>query len=145
MQSANLQVIKAIGRTDVYLKLEIVKKVVGILLLLVSMPFGVHMIAAGAVASNVFAVLINTVANKKLLDYGLWQQLKDLLNGIFPLAIMGGAVFAAGLLSLPSLALLGVQIVVGAVVYVLASWVLKNESFGYLLNFAKQFLKRKKK
>lgn len=145
MQSANLQVIKAIGRTDIYLKLEIVKKAVGILLLLVSMPFGVHVIAAGAVASNVFAVLINTVANKKLLDYGLWQQLKDLFNGILPLTIMSAAVFAAGLLPLPDLLLLAVQVLVGAVVYILASWALKNESFGYLLSFAKQFLKKKKK
>lgn len=145
MQSANLQVIKAVGRTDIYLKLEIVKKVVGTLLLLVSMPFGVHVIAAGAVASNVFAVLINTVANKKLLNYGLWAQLKDLFNGILPLLVMSAAVYAAGLLAMPSLLLLCVQITVGGVTYVAASWVLKNESFVYLLNFAKQFLKKKKK
>ena len=91
------------------------------------------------------SILVNTFANKKLLDYGLWQQMKDLLNGILPLAIMSGAVFAVGLLQLPNLLLLCVQVLVGAVAYVLASWVLKNESFGYLLNFAKQFLKKKKK
>jgi len=145
MQSANLQVIKAIGRTDVYLKLEIVKKLVGTLLLLASMPFGVYVIAAGAVASNVFAVLINTVANKKLLDYGLWAQLKDLFNGILPLLVMSAAVYAVGLVAMPNLLLLFAQVAVGGVTYVLASWALKNESFVYLLNFAKQFLRKKKK
>lgn len=145
VQTANLQMIKAVGRTDIYLKLEIVKKITGTLLLLAAMPFGVHAIAASAVTVSVLSILVNTMANKKLLNYTLGQQLRDLFNAFLPLLIMSAAVYAVGLLALPDILLLGIQVAVGGVTYVAASWVLKNESFIYLLNFAKSFLHKKKK
>lgn len=145
MQAANLQAIKALGRTDIYLKLEIIKKAVGVAMLLLSMPFGTLAIAASAVASNIFAVLISAAPNKKLFGYSFWEQLRDLFNGILPLAVMAAAVMLVGMLPMPDLLMIAVQIVSGAAVYILVSWVFKLDSFTYTLGLIRGFLKKRKK
>lgn len=145
MQSANLQAIKALGRTDIYLKLEIVKKAVGIGALLAAMPFGTFAIAASAVASNILAVLINAVPNKKLFGYSFWEQIKDLFNGILPLAAMVATVLLVGMLPMPDLLMIVAQISCGAAAYTLVSWLFKLDSFSYTLALFRRFLKKRKK
>ena len=75
----NLQAIKAIGRSDVALKVEIIKKVVGVIILIISIPFGVTAIAVGMVISTTLSAIINAIPNKKLLGYTFKMQLMDIL------------------------------------------------------------------
>ena len=143
IQAANLQAIKAVGRSDIYLRLEIIKKLIGVGLLLVSLPFGAFSIAAGAVLSNVISALMNVVPNRKLLGYTYWEQAKDYLNGIVPLLTMIVAVALVGLLPLGNFAMLVLQVCTGGLVYVAVSYILKLESFVYLLDIVRKFVKRK--
>ena len=141
----NLQAIKAIGRSDIALKVEIIKKVVGVLILIASIPFGVTAIAIGMVISTTLSAIINAIPNKKLLGYTFKMQLKDILPSLLMSLVMFGAVYPISLINMNVWLMLIVQVIVGAVIYVALSAIFKVESFRYLLGMIKGILKRGKK
>lgn len=138
----NLQAIKAIGRSDVALKVEIIKKVVGVIILIVSIPFGVTAIAVGMVISTTLSAIINAIPNKKLLGYTFKMQLMDILPSILLSFIMFGVVYPISILNINIYLMLIIQVAVGAVVYVGLSAIFKVESFKYILGIVKGFLKK---
>ena len=141
----NLQAIKAIGRSDVALKVEIIKKVAGVIILIVSIPFGVTAIAVGMVISTTLSAIINAIPNKKLLEYTFKMQLADILPGLLLSLVMFGVVYPISLLDLNVFVMLIVQVAVGAIIYISLSVIFKVESFKYILGIVKGFLKRGKK
>lgn len=142
IHTANLQAIKAIGRSDLFLKLEIAKKTFGLATLLVSMHHGVMAIAVSGMVSTLFSSVVNSMPNKKLINYGYFEQIKDLFNGIIPLIFMSIAVVCTGMIGFGYLAEIILQIIVGAVFYILVSAMTKNESFLYILSTVKDMMKR---
>ena len=130
----NLQAIKAIGRSDIVLKLEIVKKTIGILLLIVSVPFGVISIAWSMMVSCLIAATLNASPNKKLIGYSIKQQLTD----VMPSLIMSLLIFVGvqGLLVILPTSNHWIQLIVSGVAaiafYIVASIVFKVESFKYM-------------
>ena len=145
IHTANLQAIKAMGRSDIFLKLEIIKKIIGITVLCAVMHFGVIAIAASGIFTTIIFSILNAAPNKKMLNYTYFEQIKDLLNGIIPLGTMILVVLAAGILKFSPMIMLCVQILVGMITYVTVSAVTKNESFGYVLSMVKKILKRETK
>ncbi len=134
IHTANLQAINARGRSDVFLRLEIIKKIYGIAILLVSVfcfDSALAIVAGGAV-STLISALVNAWPNKKLLGYGYFDQIRDLLPTFVITLLMGAAVYALGLLPLGNFPLLAVQILGGAAVYGALSALLRVESFCYL-------------
>ena len=89
VHTANLNAIRALGRSDIFLKLEIQKKAVDLVLLLSSMWFGVMAMAYSLLISSVLCQLINSWPNKSLLHYGYLQQIKDILPAISIAILMG--------------------------------------------------------
>lgn len=144
IHTANLNAIKAMGRSDLFLKLEIAKKVVGIILLLSSMWFGVMAMAYSLLLSSVLSQIINAWPNKKLLSYGYLDQLKDILPGIMLAVVMGIGISFVDVLPLPSIVVLLIQILCGAVFYIGCSVILKLESFEYLFGMMKTFIEKKR-
>lgn len=132
IHTANLNAIKAMGRSDLFLKLEIVKKVVGIALLLSTMWFGVMAMAYSLLISSVLSQIINSWPNRKLLRYGYLEQLKDILPGIALAVLMGCCVNLVGLFHLTNIVTLLIQLPLGAVLYIGASALLHLESFEYM-------------
>lgn len=132
IHTANLNAIKAMGRSDLFLKLEIAKKVVGMALLLSTMWFGVMAMAYSLLVSTMASMVINSWPNRMLLHYSLIEQLKDILPGIFISLIMGVCVLIIGILPLPVGGMLILQVCAGAAVYTGLSAFLKLESFEYL-------------
>ena len=141
----NLQAIKAIGRSDIALKVEIIKKVVGVLILIASIPLGVTAIAVGMVISTTLSAIINAIPNKKLLGYTFKMQLKDILPSLIISLVMFGAVYPISLLNLNMWAMIFIQAGLGVVIYIGLSALFKLESFTYILGLLKGFLKRGKK
>lgn len=93
----NLQTIAALGRSDMFLKLEIVKKVYGIILLALSLPHGVFcFVAVGAFVSSPLSLIVNSWPNRKLLGYTIVQQLKDVAPTAGLSIVMGVVVWALG-------------------------------------------------
>ena len=144
VHTANLNAIKAMGRSDIFLKLEIIKKIVGMSLLLSTMWFGVMAMAYSLLLGSVLSQIINSWPNRKLLNYGYLEQLKDILPGILLAVFMGVWVYFVGYIKLPTTLLLMVQIIVGAIIYIGLSVVLKLEAFEYLWGMLKNMLNKKK-
>ncbi|RHP87890.1 lipopolysaccharide biosynthesis protein [Roseburia sp. AM59-24XD] len=142
IHTANLNAIKAMGRSDLFLGLEIVKKVVGITLLLLTMRISVMAMAFSLIISSVFSQIINSWPNWKLLDYNYFEQLRDILPPIIIALLMGVVVYFVGLLQLPTIIVIFIQIITGAAIYIGVSLVLHLEEFEYLFGMIKSFLKR---
>ena len=140
----NLQAIKAIGRSDISLKLEIIKKsiflaVVTAFVLLAKNPI---ILALSSIVTTMIATVVNTYPNRKLIGYRYRYQILDLVPNFILAVVMGMAVMLIGQLELPALALMLLQIVSGAVIYVLLSVLTRNPNFKYLLDYIKIMVKR---
>ena len=133
IHTANLNAIKAVGRSDIFLKLEVIKKVIGLALLLSTMWFGVKIIAYGLLVECLLGQIVNTWPNKKLLHYGYVDQIRDIAPSILLAMIMGVAVYFIGLISMPDILKVVIQIISGIVIYVSGSGVFHMKEFEYLI------------
>lgn len=145
ISTANLNAMKAIGRSDLYLKLEIVKKAIGFAILLGSMWISPMAMALGLLLSEIVNLVVNTWPNKKLLGYSLPEQLKDILPTVFLSAVMGGAVYGLSFLPLHNYLILAIQIVCGIGIYVTLSKITKNQHFAYMITIIQSLLRKKAK
>ena len=139
IHTANLNAIKAMGRSDLFLKLEIAKKVVGMILLLVTMKISVMAMAYSMIVSSISSQIINSYPNRKLLGYSYLEQLRDILPSILLAIAMGGCVSLVSFLPLGTLATLLLQILLGGAIYLAGSALFKLESFEYLLQTIHRF------
>ena len=146
IHTANLQAINAMGRSDVMLKLEVIKKTYGLVILAVTaLVFrSVYAIAWGAVVSTLLSAVVNASPNKKLLDYGYLEQMKDVLPSVAMALIMFAAVSLLGRLSLSPLPMLVVQIAAGVAVYGGMALIFRPESARYLLETGAEILRKKR-
>ena len=144
VHTANLQAVKALGRSDVFLKLEIIKKIIGVIILAITIPFGLTAMMFGRCISTISSSIINASPNKKLMDYSYVEQLMDMLPSIALSVIMCVAVLLVGTLDINLYLLLGLQIVVGIALYVGLSVLFKLECFEYVLGILKGFFKKVK-
>ena len=145
IHTANLNAIKAMGRSDLFLKLEILKKVVGIALLLATMNISVMAMAYSLIISSFLSQIINAWPNKKLLNYSYVEQLKDILPSILLAVGMGCVVSVFNLLNTPIILTLAIQVIIGGIVYIVGAKLFNLESFNYLFDIVKGLLKKKSK
>lgn len=141
---ANTQAINALGRSDIMLKVNIIKKLFGIVVLLLTMPFGVFAIAWGMVLSNIVFMIINVIPNKKLLNYGVGEQIIDILPSFIMAVIMMVITMCWNFINIHSGIMIVLQIATGIVWYLLESIITQNESFLYLINFAKEKYRKRR-
>lgn len=146
VEATDLQAINALGRSDLYLKTEIIKKIFGILALAVSVfAFSTPIAIAWAVVlTAVFSMYVTMVVMKRLFEYRWRDQLWDMAPPILLSAVMWGAVYAVSLLPFSELALLVLEIVCGVAVYLSLAVLLKLESFQYLWQSMKAYLTKKR-
>ena len=140
VDEVNLQIVKAVGRSDSCLYLEVAKKAVGVLLLAVALtlfqtPFAIAICVA---LTSVFGVLINMPVLKKLVGYQIRQQISDLLPPLVLSLVMGACVYAVTLLPLSNAAMLLTQIVLGVAIYVGLSLLFRVDTFFFLLRSLKE-------
>lgn len=129
IQTANEQAINAIGRSDISMKLQTIGKTVGVLTILVTMQFGVFAIAVGTVVVAIFEVFLRVAPNKKLINYGYAEQLKDIFPSMLLAIFMGICVWPLQYLNLPLALVLAIQVGAGATIYFALSALLKFETF----------------
>lgn len=143
IHTANLNAIKAMGRSDLFLKMEIWKKVIGLILLLATLFISVKAMAYSLLISTLTSMIINTWPNKRLLDYSFIEQMKDILPSILLAVGMGIVVCFIGLFPIPTLPLLFIQVICGGVIYVLGSEIIKLEPYMYVKEIVFSFVRRK--
>ena len=142
VHTCNLNAIKAMGRSDLFLKLEIIKKIVGMCLLLISMKISVMAMAYSLIVSSISSQIINSWPNKKLLNYSYLSQLKDILPGILLAVVMGVCISFVPSLGLGKITTLVIQVPLGAAIYIALSAIFKLDSFIYLQGIIVSMLKR---
>lgn len=139
---ANLNAIKAVGRSDIYLKQEIAKKIVGILAIIITMRISVFAIALGLVFTDLIDQVINSFPNGKLINYAYKEQLEDLAGPFFLSVMMGGIVYLINFVPISSFLQLIIQIPLGIALYVALSKLYRLDIFKYLISSVRMLLKR---
>jgi O-antigen/teichoic acid export membrane protein len=132
IHTANLTVINAIGRSDVFLKLEIIKKILITVVLLLTIRYGIYVMAIGQVISSCVATFINAYPNKKLLKYSYIEQLQDLLPSILLTVVMGFCISILQFISLSNGLMIFLQTLIGMIIYVFGAKLLHFESYEYV-------------
>lgn len=144
IHTANLQAINALGRSDIFLKLEIIKKFFGLTILAVTVFYGIYAIALGEILSGILSSFINAYPNKHLLDYSYKEQLKDIMPSLLLSTVMGVVVYSLKWLGLPFLGTLILQVCVGVVLYLGMAYIFKLECFNYLVTTIRELFAIKK-
>ena len=137
VHTANLQAIKALGRSDIFLKLEIVKKLMGVAVLVVTIPFGLYTMMWGRCVTTILSSFINAYPNKKLLRYSYIEQVKDMLPSFVLSIVMLVIVLLIQLLNLNNLITLILQIILGVIIYFGLAKLFKLECMTYIINTVK--------
>lgn len=143
INTANLNAIKAMGRSDLFLKLEIIKKTVGLIVVLITYRISVMAMAYSLIFISLFTQILNSLPNKKLMKYSYFEQMKDLIPSVLLAGIMCVAVYSINFLNLNNWLTIIIQIPLGAVIYIGLSAILKLEPFMYCLDLLKSFLKNR--
>lgn len=89
----NLNVLKVKGRSDLFLKLEIIKKIVIIIAIAITIKFGIIALIYGQVFTSIIAFFINTHYTGKFINYTAWQQIRDIVPIILLATFVGGIIF----------------------------------------------------
>ena len=143
IQTTNMQVYKGVGKVGINLVLEIIKKTIGIAMLIIAIRFGPFAIACAYTVSSVINAIISALPNKRIINYGIGEQLRDMLPNFLLTLAFAVPVWFLGKLQINQVLVLAIQIAAGVLLYVCMSALLKNESFAYVKNLI--FSKEKKK
>jgi teichuronic acid exporter len=144
IHTANLQAINALGRSDIFLKLEISKKILGLVILGISIPFGVYAMAFGVFVSSVLSTFINAYPNLKLIDYSIQEQWKDIIPSLLLSVLMGTVIYSIKWVGMTEIPTVIAQVVIGVILYVGLAKVFRLECYTYLITTGKEILKSKR-
>lgn len=145
IHSCNLQAINAVGRSDIFLKLEIIKKAMGLTTLAIAVIFfdTPIAIAATGIVTTLISSFINAHPNKKLIGYSYLEQIKDMLPAFLTAVAMGALVYLVNFLDLESWLTLLIQIPLGVITYVLLSLAFRLKGLREVCKIATKLIKNK--
>ena len=119
----NLNVLQAMGRSDLFLRLEIIKKVLIVINIAITWRWGILAMIGGQVVTSLFSYYLNAYYNKVLLNYSIWEQIRDVYPYLINAGLMGGVIHVIIYLPCTSLLwLLICQLTAGIFVYMLLCW-----------------------
>lgn len=137
LQTTNLTAINALGYSNIFLRLEIIKKSISVLVLLITIPQGILAMAIGEVFNSFLCTIINASPNKKLMNYSYLEQLKDMAPSYILSSIMFVVLIFISKLNFSALFIMFLQIFAGIGIYTVLS-ILFNKTQGmYILNTIK--------
>ena len=147
VMTTNLSVIKAMGRSDIYMRTEIIRRIIMTIILLATVVIfnSVLAIAISYLVSSVVDIWVITGVVRKMTGITKRQQIQKVWKTVLAGFIMAFWVYLLNLLEIWSVARLGIQVLAGAVIYLAALYLLKDSSFGYVVNSLRNGLKSEKK
>ena len=110
--------------------------------MIVSIPYGIYAIAFGEVIDGIISIVINAFPNKKLMNYSVFEQLKDIAPSLGVSIIMGLAVYLLKYLPFEYWVVLIIQILTGMILYWLLSKLFHIESYKYFTNYFLTIVKK---
>lgn len=143
IHTANMQAIKALGKSDVFLELEVLKKIIELVCLLAVMRISVQAIAINMAVLTTLFTIVNAFPNKKLLNYTFKEQIKDIIPAVSMSALTACCVWLVVLLHLSDWITLFIQFVLGVVIYCGLSKIFMKEEIQYISNLIFNHIHRK--
>lgn len=138
----NLNLLMALGRSDYMLKADVIKKTVGILVIIIIVPFGIKTIAIGSAAIEIYIYVVNAYFAKKAIGVPYLIQIKDFMPYLLASLFMGGMVYMI-ILMIESLILqLFIGSIMGGLTYLfITKYVVRSPYNGVLLNMINERMK----
>ena len=138
IHAINLNLLMAKGRSDYFLKLEVIKKIQGVIILCITVPLGLVAMCYGRIVSSLISLVWNTYYTKKIIGYGYTKQMKDLMHILLHTLVMGAITYWV-VCMLPNLWLkLIVGILAGMAYYIAGAYLMKFEEMKELLLILKR-------
>lgn len=141
IQTINLNAIKAIGRSDIFLKMEILKKSVGIIIVLITINISMLAIGIGAVIYTIVSSFVNIFPNRQLLNYSFFEQISDIMPSFLLSAFMTMVVWKLPISYTKIYVQLIIQILMGVIIYLAGSVAFKLEGFQHIKTAGVRFIK----
>ena len=138
IHAINLNILQVKGRSDYFLKLEVIKKILGVAILCVSIPLGLVAMCYGRVFISVVCLGINTYYTKKIIDYGFLDQMKDLLHILVHSLVMYGIVSVIVHIMPTLWSQLLVGTLTGIAYYIVGAYLMKFDEVNELLSLIKR-------
>ena len=144
LHAINLNMLQVQGRSDLFLKLEIVKKIIAIGPILLGVFISIEWMLWGSVLIGLFTYWLNSFYSGKMIDYGSLAQLRDIAPSFGVAFVMMAALYALTLTELPPVALLAVQLIAGAGIAIGICELLRLEEYYELKNIVIGLLRIRK-
>ncbi len=141
--TSNQNSYQSTGRSDIYLRNEIITKIIGFVTMLATIWISVYALALSSAVSALIGAVIYAHSNKKLINYGFIAQLFDMLPNILLTIVMGMGVYLVSLIGLNDVVTLLLQIVVGIVVYCFGAKVIRLEAFNYVHSLITSYIPKR--
>lgn len=144
LHAINLNMLQVAGRSDLFLKLEIVKKIIAIGPILLGIFISIEWMLWGWVATGLISYWLNSMFSGRMIGYGSLAQLRDIAPSFGVAFVMMAALYALTLTGLPPVVLLAVQLLAGAGIVIGLCELLRLEEYYELKNIALGLVRRRK-
>lgn len=134
----NLEAILAVGKSETTLKLEIIKKLIGVAFMIITYNINIYVFVFSNIILSFVSTIINSYPNVKTFNYTIKEQMKDIGPYLVNALIMFCITFGMSMIDMNEWIMIILQIIVGAVIYILGCWIFKFEAFYYVLDIVKK-------
>jgi teichuronic acid exporter len=142
----NLDVLQALGKSNIFFRLEVIKKVLIVLNIIITWHLGISAMIYGMIVTSVISYYLNSYYNKKLINYGILEQLFDLIPYFIASVLMGFCVYFVGLIQIPNnLLLILCQIVSGIFIYLLICYFFRFTAFMEIMHLLLNYIIKQNK
>lgn len=143
LHAINQNILKVKGRSDLYLKLEIITRVIGLAPLLLGVFFNIYYMLIGSVIESCVCYCLNSSYSGQLVGYGTVRQVKDVLPSFMTALVSAGFVYALSFLPFSPLVILLLQVTTGIILILGISEVFRLDAYMGVKSLSKYYLKKK--
>ena len=142
LHAINLNMLQVQGRSDLFLRLEIIKKIIAVVPLLLGIFVNIYLMLFGSVITGFIAYYLNAFYSGKFLNYSILEQVRDIIPSFIIAMIMAVSVWGISFINLPSVALLVIQLSAGVVMIVLLCELVRLDSYLEIKHIALTFINK---
>lgn len=119
LHAINLNILQVKGRSDIFLKLEIIKKCIGIVPIMVGIFYGIEFMLFAGVFTSIIAYILNSYYSSQLISYSTWAQIKDILPMFGVSLFVAICMWGLSFLSITNILLLPLQCIIGIILAII--------------------------